>query len=234
MGPTEAICSALLAAQAPTADGTLQSLSDSELIDQCVSFFAAGTESTAAALAWALYFLAVHPDVGDRLRDEVDAVLTSAGPPALEDVPRLPFAGRVITETLRLYPPGWFVTRMTTCDTELGGSLIPSGSTIVWSPYVIHHRPDLYRDPERFDPDRWADGRDTAGERPGALVPFAHGARKCIGDNFAMIEATLALVTITARWNLRLASGVRVRPAARAILSPRGLSMIVTPRARAR
>ncbi|MFD7581701.1 cytochrome P450 [Kitasatospora sp. NPDC059817] len=100
----------------------------------------------------------------------------------------------------------WFLTRTVTQDTHLGGQPLPTGTNLAYSPYLIHRRPDLYADPEIFDPDRWDPDRwDLKCPQPprNAFTPFATGARKCIGDAFAMTEATLALATITARWTLR-------------------------------
>ncbi|MGD9485901.1 cytochrome P450 [Streptomyces sp. TRM70308] len=224
------LLSALLAARDPTAHGsTHQSLSPTELTDQCASFFGAGTDTTAAALAWARYLVALHPDIEDRLHAEVDSV-AGGRPPTFEDIPRLELTGRVITETLRLYPPIWMLSRVATCDTQLGGHPIPSGATVLYSPYLVHHRPDLYADPERFDPDRWEDGQATLRPSRGRLVPFGAGSRKCIGDTFAMTEATLALATIAARWRLEPVPGLRVRFSPAAILAPQGLSTL--PRSR--
>ncbi|MGH3829261.1 MAG: cytochrome P450 [Pseudonocardiaceae bacterium] len=219
------LLSMLLAARDP-ADN--QGLSDTEVVNQVMAFFFAGSESTAATLAWGIHLLARHPEVEHRLHAEVDAVLAGA-PTSIDDLPKLELTGRVVTETLRMYPPGWIFTRITTTDTRLGGHPIPAGSTIVYSPYLLHHRADLYPDPDRFDPDRWID-KHTAQPPREAFVPFGGGARKCIGDTFAVTEATLALATLTARWRLRLLPGQHVHPALSIVLRPRGLRMRATAR----
>ncbi|CAM4483053.1 cytochrome P450 [Nocardia ninae] len=100
----------------------------------------------------------------------------------------------MITETLRLRPPGWLQTRTVTEDTELGEHTLVAGTTVIHSSYLIQHRPDLYPGPERLDPDRFDPGRTPPSRN--ALLPFAAGAQKCIGDNFAMTEATLALAPL--------------------------------------
>jgi pentalenene oxygenase len=200
-----------------------QGLSDAEIIDQVMSFFFAGTETTAAVLAWALHRLAQHPDLEARLHAEVDAVVPDGSPATFDLLPRLEFTSRIITETLRLYPPAWMLTRIATTDTQLAGYLVKKGTTVVYSPYLIHHQAALYPDPERFDPDRW-DGRPTRG-RNSALIPFGGGARKCIGDTFGMNEATLALATIVAQWRLEPTPGATVRPVSAAILNPCRLTM---------
>jgi pentalenene oxygenase len=219
------LLSTLLTARDPTDN---QGLSDTEIADQVMTFFLAGSETTANTLAWAVHLVARHPEVERRLRAEVDAVLV--GPVArFEDLPNLKLTGGVITETLRMYPPAWMLPRIITTDTRLGGHPIPAGSILLYSPYLLHHRSDLYPNPDRFDPDRWAGGHCAQLPR-GAFIPFASGARKCIGDTFAITEATLTLATLTARWRLRLLSGRRVRPARAVLLQPRGLWMRATPR----
>jgi cytochrome P450 len=219
------LLSALMAAHDPESGG--RGMTDAEISDMILTFFLAGTETTAAALTWALDLLARHPKIEQRLQAEVDTVLCGA-PATHADLPRLELTGRVIAETLRLYPPGWVFTRTVTADTRLGRHLLPAGTSVVYSPYLIHHHPDLFKDPEKFDPDRW----DSERPRPPrhAVTHFGAGARKCIGDTFAVIEATLALATITSRCQLHHLPNRTIRPTLGGILSPRGLSMRVTPR----
>ncbi|HET9256155.1 MAG TPA: cytochrome P450 [Pseudonocardiaceae bacterium] len=219
------LLSALLSARDP-ADS--QGLSDTEILDQVMTFFLAGSETTADVLAWAVFLLAGHPDVEHQLHAEVDAILGGAAA-RFEDLPKLTLTGRVVTETLRVYPPAWTLARTATTDTHLGGHRIPAGSILFYSPYLLHHLPELYPDPDRFDPGRWTDGHRASPPRE-AFIPFAAGARKCIGDTFALTEATLALATLAARWRLRLPPGGRVHPARSVLLHPRGLRMRATPR----
>ncbi|MFC5148318.1 cytochrome P450 [Streptomyces aureoversilis] len=206
------------------ADGA-RALTDAELADQVLTFFLAGAETTSNAMAWALYLLAEHPEVGERLHAESDRVLGGASP-AFADLSALQEAGHVVHEALRLYPPAWLLTRTVVEDTELGGVTLPAGTLIAFSPYLIHRRPDLYEDPDRFDPDRWR------GPQPDRTVylPFGAGARKCIGARFAVAEATLALTAINSRWRLVPLSGRPVRPSVKVTLGPRGLRMRVIAR----
>jgi pentalenene oxygenase len=217
------LLSALLAARDPDTADTHQGLSDAEICDQIVTFFLAGAETTATALTWALHLLAQHPDIEERLYAEIDPVL-DGGAAAYEHLPHLKLTSRVITETLRLYPPAWLVTRSAVVDTHVGGQPIPAGTIIAWSPYLIHYRPDLYPDPERFDPDRW-DGTHRKLPPRDAFIPFGTGPRKCIGDQFGMIEATLGLATIAARWHLGSLSGQPLRPRVGISLHPHGRRM---------
>lgn len=218
------LLSTLLTARDP--DG--QGLSDTELVDQVITFFLAGSETTATALAWAVHLLADHPEVEHRLHAEVDAVLTGAVA-RFDDLPKLELTSGVVTETLRMYPPAWMLARTSTTDTHLGRHPVAAGSLLFYSPYLLHHRPDLYPRPESFDPDRWAD-RDRAPPAREAFIPFAGGARKCIGDTFAITEATLALATLAARWRLRPLPGRHVHPSRAVLLQPRGLRMRATLR----
>ncbi|MEV6079398.1 cytochrome P450 [Streptomyces sp. NPDC052069] len=220
------LLSALVAAR-DLEDGG-RGMTDAEISDTILTVFLAGTETTAGTLAWALDLLARHPGIEQRLHTEVDTVLRG-NPASPADLPRLKLTERIITETLRLYPSAWFLTRAVTHDTHLGGYALPAGTNVAYSPYLIHHRPDLHTDPETFDPDRWDPERPQPPRN--AFLPFATGARKCIGDTFAMTEATLALATITARWSLNHLPGQqRVRPVLGASFGPGRLRMRATPR----
>lgn len=206
-------------------------LTVAELSDNIVAFFSAGTESAGNTLSWALHLLDRHQHIQQRLYNEMDAVLGGA-PASFEHLSELDLAGRIIAETLRLYPPGWIFTRIAVTDTELGGYTIPAGSTLVYSPYLIHHREDLYPHPEQFDPDRW-----IAAHRPPPIsntyIAFGSGARKCIGEHYATVETTLALAVITSRWHLTSTSHQRVRPALASTLRPRKLWLRATLRSSA-
>lgn len=219
------LLSTLLTARDPA---DRQGLSDTEIVDQVITFFLAGSETTATTLAWAVHLLAGHPEVERRLHAEVDAVLAGAVA-RFDDLPKLELTSGVVTETLRMYPPAWILARATTTDTHLGGHPLPAGSLLFYSPYLLHHRPDLYPNPENFDPDRWTDGHRAPPARE-AFIPFAGGARKCIGDTFAVTEITLALATLATRWRLCLLPGRHVHPARAVLLQPRGLQMRATLR----
>ncbi|MGW2600286.1 cytochrome P450 [Streptomyces klenkii] len=220
------LVSILLTARDRDSGPSDQRLTDAEIIDQIITFFLVGTETSATALAWALHLLAQHPEIERRLHAEVDAVL--GGRPATHaDLPRLELTSRVITETLRLWPPAWFFTRTCAADTRLGRHSVAAGSTLVYSPYLLHRQAGLYPEPDRFDPDRWATGQP----RREAFIPFGAGPRKCIGDKFATIVTTLALATITTRWRLGPLRGTRVRPTVSGpALNPKGLRMRATAR----
>ncbi|WP_238846767.1 cytochrome P450 [Nocardia arthritidis] len=222
------LISTLLAARHPTG----RPLTDTEIFDQVVSFFLAGTETTADVLAWAAHLVSTDPGIQARLHAEVDTLPAEFAVTA-EDLDRLELTGRIITETLRMYPPLWFLTRTVTADTELGSNVIPAGSTVAYSAYLLHHRPDLYEHPDRFDPDRWLPER-AAGIPRNASIPFGTGRRKCIGDGFAVAETTLALATMIRRWQLEPLAGQHVRPARVGMLRPHALRIRVRSRPAAR
>ncbi|WP_167828752.1 cytochrome P450 [Streptomyces sp. MZ04] len=171
----------LSGANSPDTAHDVPHLSGDEVVDQMLTFFIGAVETTAATLAWALHLLAGHPDIEEELHAEVDAVLCGRAA-AFEDLDRLSLTGRVITETLRLYPPGWFFTRTATAESTVGGHVIPVGATVVYSPYVIHHLPHLYPEPDSFLPGRW-DGQSDAAHPNPALIPFGGGARKWASDD---------------------------------------------------
>ncbi len=212
-------------------DGSSE-VTEQEVHDQLVTLLLAGAESTALCLASAFDLLARHPEAERRLHAEVDAVTAGRRRPGHDALPRLTYTRCVVAETLRHRPPGWLFTRVTTRETTLAGHRLPLGTTVLYSPYLLHHDPASFPEPERFLPERWLRERATADPR-GAMQPFAAGSRKCIGDTFAMAEATLALATIAGRWRLRHLPGYaeRLRPAA--TLGPRSLVMTCQPRAHA-
>ncbi|MGW1198855.1 cytochrome P450 [Streptomyces sp. NPDC002536] len=186
-------------------------LTDAEIHDQVVTVLAAGTETVAATLTWALQLLAGHPEQERKLQAEADAVL--GGQPARwDDIAQLPFAARVVNETVRLHPPGWLFTRVTSTETELAGRQLPPDTTIVIAPTTVHRRTGAYDRPLDFDPDRWLDDRAAALPR-GAFLGFGAGARKCIGDDYGMAECVLVLATIAGTRTVRSMPGADTRPA---------------------
>lgn len=204
------LLSTLLSARGQDDD---EPLSDSEIHDQVINLFVAGAETTASTASWALHLLATHPAIARQVETEIEGVLHGRRA-CHSDLPQLDLIRRVITETLRLYPPVWLSCRATTTATTLGGHPIPADRTIMWSPYLLHRHPGLYTEPHRFDPSRWSD--DCAKTPRGAFVPFSLGARRCIGDQFAMTEVTLIIAAVVgARWRLRPLSEADAVPAPR-------------------
>ena len=209
-------------------DETGAGMTSRQLRDEATTLVIAGSETTGNTIAWACYLLTQHPEIQERLQREVDLVL-AADDASYEVLTRLPFTRAVITETLRLYSPVWILPRQATADVELGGHLLPAGSRILFSPYALNRDARLHRDPDRFDPDRWATDYTPAGLRA-SFFPFGQGIRNCIGEGFAWTESMLLLSAIAARWHLRLAEGADVRPVVSSTLVPNELPIIVTRR----
>lgn len=189
----------------------------------------AGQVTGGAVLAWTWYSLSQHPDVEAQLHTELDSVLQGRLP-TLEDLPRLAFTRRVAAETLRLYPPNWYIGRRAAADTELDGQRIPAHSFVIVSPYLVHRDPRNYPEPERFETDRWTE-EAQAGRPKLAFMPFGAGARRCIAERFAWAEHVLLTATIAQRWRLRLVPGHQVELHAGAGLQPKnGLPMRIERR----
>ncbi|MER7453428.1 cytochrome P450 [Nocardia beijingensis] len=203
-------------------------LSDGEVHDQVTAILVAGSETTAATLTWIFYTLSRHPHIEARLFAEVDEVLNGRAA-EYADLRQLPYTAQVVTEALRYYSPAWILTRSAIEDVDLVDYRIPAGSSVMFSPYVVHRDPRLFQDPDTFDPDRWSPERAADIPR-GAVLQFGTGPRKCIGEVFAVVEATLALATIAARWRLRAQPGATIDAVARTTHTPRSLLMTLEKR----
>jgi cytochrome P450 len=194
---------------------TGEGLSDRQLRDEVMTLLLAGHETTAMALSWTFYLLSMHPEARRRLEAELADVLGGRAP-ALEDLPRLRYTRMVLEETMRLYPPAWVITRSAEGEDEIGGYRIPAGAIVLVSPFVTHHDPRLWEDPEGFDPERFdPDRAGAAPERPRyAYFPFGGGPHLCIGAGLAMMEATIILATVaqTVRLDLEPGRPVAVDP----------------------
>jgi cytochrome P450 len=200
-------------------------MSDSQVRDEVLITFAAGHETTSNALTWTWHLLSQNPGVEKRLHEEVDSVLEGGSPPTFEDVGRLLYTTKVLTESMRLYPPAWVLTREALDDCVVGGYSIPKGANVILSQYVTHHDPRFFRDPERFDPDRWTP--EMRARLPKfAYFPFGGGARSCVGEPFAWMEGTLLIAAISRRWELRHSRGQKVEMSPNITLRPKhGMTM---------
>jgi cytochrome P450 len=204
-------------------------MTDQQLRDECMTLFLAGHETTANTLAWTWFLLSGHPDVEARLHAELDRVL-GGRPATIADLPRLTYAENIISETLRLYPPGWMLGREAIEPLELGGYRIPKGTTVFMTACVIHRDDRWFDDPDAFRPDRWADGLIQRIPRY-AYFPFGGGPRICIGNSFALMEATLVLATIAQKYRLRLVPDAIVTPLPSMTLRPaQGVKMVLSQR----
>ena len=195
------LLSALLQAQDEKGGG----MSDRQLRDECITLFLAGHETTSIALANTFYLLSLHPEIEARVHEEARSVLGSRRA-THEDYDRLEYTERVIKESMRLYPPVYTIGREVLEDFELGGYTLEKGVTLLFSQWVTHRRPESFRDPLRFDPDRWLP--EHAGSiHKYAYFPFGGGPRICIGNHFAMMEAVLVLATLIRDYRFELLPG---------------------------
>lgn len=205
---------------------TGESMDDRQLRDEVMTIFLAGHETTANALTWTFYLLGKHPEVARKLREELDTVLGGRLPTA-EDYRALPYTKMIFQESMRLYPPAWILARAPKRDITLGGYAMPAGSRIFASPWVVHRHPDLWPDPEAFDPERF---RDPKAIDPFAYFPFGGGRRMCIGQGFALMEGVLVLATLARRFHLELVPGHVVEPEGQVTLRPKhGVRVVAKP-----
>jgi cytochrome P450 len=195
-------------------------MDDKQLRDEILTLFIAGHETTANGMAWSIYLLAKHPETYARVRAAVDAL--GGRTPTLADLDRLELLTCVFKEALRIYPPVYLFARMSIADVTVGGYEIPKNTVFLLSPWALHHRADLWPEPERFDPERFTPEAEAARPRD-AWIPFSDGPRVCIGMHFSMIEAPLVLATLLQRVDFELISHADIPPSHdSATLRPRG------------
>ncbi|CAO2204089.1 unnamed protein product [Urochloa humidicola] len=176
-----------------------------DVIGECKLFYFAGMETTSVLLTWTMVILSMHPEWQDRARQEVLG-LFGKNKPELEGLSHLKIVTMILYEVLRLYPPGIRLARKTYKDIEIGGIVYPAGLIVEMSVLMIHHDPDIWgNDVHEFKPDRFSEGISKASKYPGAFFPFGWGPRICIGQNFALLEAKIALCMILRRFEFELA-----------------------------
>lgn len=196
-------------------------MSDRQLRDEIMTFVLAGHETTAVTLAWTWYLLCRHPEVERRLRDEVAAAIGSREP-GFGDLRALGYVRMVVDEALRLYPPLWAFGRQALAEDEVGGYRIRAGAPVNLSPWITHRHPDFWDEPERFDPERFTPER-VAERHRFAYLPFSGGPRLCIGNEFALMEATLLVAMMAQRYHIEPADRARqVVPEVRLTIRPLG------------
>lgn len=200
------LLSMLLAAR----DEAGAAMSERQVRDEVMNIVVAGHETTACALTWAWYLLAQHPAVEARFHAELDAVL-GGRLPSVDDLPRLPYTAQIVTETLRLYPPVWIMTREAIQDVEIGGYRLRKGTIALFCQWTIQRDPRYFERPDAFEPERWADGLAKRLPRF-TYFPFGGGPRVCLGNTFSLIEAALILATIGSRFRLGLVPGQTITP----------------------
>jgi cytochrome P450 len=204
---------------------TGETFSPGEMVDQVAIFFLAGHETSASALAWALYLVALAPEWQDRITGEGEAL-----GPDFASLSALRAARDVFREALRLYPPVPMMVRQTTCPERFRDRDIPIGAQLVLSPWHLHRHERLWDNPDAFDPSRWNSENGKRCQRD-AFLPFSAGARVCPGAGFAMIEGPLLLALILRRFRVAPVPGREPQPVAHLTVRAKdGIWLDIAPR----
>jgi len=169
-----------------------QLMPDRQLIDETLTLIVAGHETTASTLNWTWYLISQHPEVEERLANELNTLPTSF---EFEDLPKFSYARQIIEEAMRLYPAGWLLSRKALGDDRLGDYFVPAGTELYLPVYFLQRHPDLWDQPDRFNPDRFQPESSKNRYRL-ATIPFSAGPRNCIGTHFARIEMQIHLMMI--------------------------------------
>jgi len=201
-------------------------MSDAQLAKEIVTLIVAGHETTASTLNWTWYLLSQHPESEDRLSKELESMLGNELP-QVDDLHKFTYTCKVIEEALRLYPPGWLMTRKAIRDDQLGDYFVPAGTEIYISPYYIQRHPRLWEAPQCFDPDRF-ESAESQNQPSLAMLPFSAGPRNCIGEHLARMEMQIHVMMIAKRLRLRyvadrpptLAAGVNLLSAHDFVMTP--------------
>jgi cytochrome P450 len=207
---------------------TGRSMNAMDVRNNLLTFITAGHETTALALTWTFYLLSLHPDVERRVRREIAAVIGN-GPVHASHIDSLAYTNQVIQEAMRLYPPAALLARAARRDIMLDNEQIRAGTTVYVPVYAVHRHEKLWSEPDRFDPSRFEPEAVKARDRY-SYLPFGAGPRVCIGQNFALTEATAVLATLLSSFELRLRSGHQPEPRLRVTLRPAGgMPMRIAP-----
>lgn len=193
-------------------------LGDREVRDEVLTLFIAGHETTALTLTWMFTLLDGRAEVLERMRREVDAVLGGEDP-TFEDVPKLPYVRQVVEETLRLRPPAPLIARNVVCEDEIGGYGVRPGDVVMPFFWATHRHPDFWTDAERFDPDRFS-AEKSKDRHSWSFIPFSGGPRSCIGNMFALVEASVLLAQMLNRFDIEVLPCADVKPVSLVTMRP--------------
>jgi cytochrome P450 len=199
---------------------TGKSMHATDVRNNLLTFIIAGHETTALALTWTFYLLSVHPEVELKVKREIAAAI-GCGPVHAKHIDALAYTNQVIQEAMRLYPPAALIVREARRNVELANEQIRAGTTVYVPVYAVHRHEKLWYEPDRFDPSRFEPEAAKARDRY-SYLPFGAGPRICIGQNFALTEATAVLATLLNSFRLRLRSGHDPEPRLRVTLRPAG------------
>lgn len=208
----------LLSSKDPETD---ERMSISQVLDEAVTIFIAGHETTATMLAWAYYLMNRNPEVREKMLAEIDRAISDAvGPVSEESIRSLDYLENIFKETNRIYPPVAVFYRNVEEDCELGGCELKRGDSVYVAPYVTHHNPEYWNAPEKFEPERFE--RDEIGHKnPYIFFPFGGGPRICIGRHFALLEARYALAIMGKALTFECDPSYYAEPEALVTLKPR-------------
>ncbi|XP_012941709.1 cytochrome P450 3A24 [Aplysia californica] len=204
-----------------------QSLTEEELVAQSLIIIFAAFETTATTLQMALYLLAKHPDIQEKLYEEIQSVVTSQSP-SHEELGQLTYMEQVINETLRLYPPAPLITRKASETRTYGSITIPKGADVIVPIGMILTDPKHFPDPEKFDPDRFTE-ENKATRNPMAFMPFGQGPRTCIGMRLAYLELKMALVHLLRKVKVEMNERTEPKKGEDVVVSSQGLIVIDKP-----
>jgi enediyne biosynthesis protein E7 len=198
-------------------------MTEKQLVDEVLTLIVAGHETTASALNWLWYLLSAHPKIESQMHNEIDAWDESGAD--VSSVLQLTYTRQIIEETLRLYPPGWLLTRRTINADVIGGHPIDANTDIFVSPYLVHRHPDYWDQPETFDPSRFSPEQKAARSRF-CYLPFALGPRACIGEHFAMVEMITHAALIARKFRLKYICDVPIEKECQVNLRPKSNIMM--------
>ena len=205
-------------------ENNLKPLNEKELRDEVMTIFIAGHETSANVLSWATYLLCLHPDIQQKVLNEV---LTLGNRDlTFEDLHHLTYTGQVLNETMRLYPPVWHLGRMNITEDELAGYKLLPNSHVRMSPLTLHRCEKFWPNPDAFDPERFSI-ENTKKQIPYTYIPFGAGPRLCAGRNFAMMEMVLILAMMVRKFEFNY-SGKQIEMAPLMTLRSKGDILVTT------
>jgi cytochrome P450 len=183
-------------------DGDEGRMNDQQVRDEAITLFLTAFDTTSTALTWTWYLLSQNPEAEAELHEELDRVLNGRLP-TVQDIVQLKYTRMVLGESMRIYPPSYVIPRQALEDFPIDKFIIPRGSIILLSPYLIHHDPRFHPDPEKFDPHTWDEHSHGLNSKY-EYFPFSRGPRSCIGEPFAWMQGILVLATIAQSWRIKL------------------------------
>ncbi|XP_055417977.1 cytochrome P450 3A28 [Bubalus kerabau] len=181
---------------------THKALSDIELVAQSTIFIFGGYETTSSTLSFIIYELTTHPDVQQKLQEEIDATFPNKAPPTYDALVQMEYLDMVVNETLRMFPIAGRLERVCKKDVEIHGVTIPKGTTVLVPLFVLHNNPELWPEPEEFRPERFSK-KNKNSINPYVYLPFGTGPRNCLGMRFAIMNIKLALIRILQNFSFK-------------------------------